>query len=47
MKQWQSIISHIEQTTGRSFSLEQQQSLAGGSINSAFCSGAKMLSNIL
>ncbi len=36
MKQWQSIISHIEQTTGRSFSLEQQQSLAGGSINSAF-----------
>ena len=36
MKQWQSIISHIEQTTGRAFSVEQQQSMAGGSINSAF-----------
>ncbi len=36
MKQWQSIISHIEQTIGRPFSLEQQKSLGGGSINSAF-----------
>jgi len=36
MKQWQSIISHIEQTTGRAFLVEQQQSLGGGSINSAF-----------
>ncbi len=36
MKQWQSIILHIEQTTGRVFSVERQQSMAGGSINSAF-----------
>lgn len=36
MKQWQSIISHIEQITGRVFSVERQQSMAGGSINSAF-----------
>ncbi|MCK5394770.1 MAG: fructosamine kinase family protein [Gammaproteobacteria bacterium] len=36
MKQWQSIIQHIEQTTGQVFSVRQQQSLAGGSINNAF-----------
>ncbi len=36
MKQWQSIIEHIEQTTGRSFSIGQQQSMGGGSINDAF-----------
>ena len=36
MKQWQSIISHIEQTTGQPFSLERQQSMGGGSINAAF-----------
>ncbi len=36
MKHWQSIIQHIEQVTGRVFSVKQQQSLAGGSINDAF-----------
>ena len=36
MKHWQSIIGHIEQTTGRAFSVRQQQSMAGGSINNAF-----------
>lgn len=36
MKQWESIVQHIEQTTGRHFSLGQQQSMGGGSINSAF-----------
>ncbi len=36
MKQWQSIIEHIEQTTGRHFSLGRQQVLGGGSINAAF-----------
>ncbi len=36
MKQWQSITQHIEQTTGQAFSLKQQQSMRGGSINDAF-----------
>ena len=36
MKRWQSIIQHIEQSTGKVFSVNQQQSMAGGSINSAF-----------
>jgi protein-ribulosamine 3-kinase len=36
MKQWQSIIEHIEQTTGRPFSVGQQQLMGGGSINDAF-----------
>ncbi len=36
MKHWQSIVQHIEQTTGQVFSVRQQQSMAGGSINDAF-----------
>ncbi len=36
MKHWQPIISHIEQATGQPFSVGQQQSMGGGSINSAF-----------
>jgi len=36
MKQWQSIVAHIEQVSGQPFSLERQQSMGGGSINSAF-----------
>jgi len=36
MKQWQSIILHIEQTTGRPFLIKRQQSMVGGSINSAY-----------
>ena len=36
MKQWQSIVQHIEQTTGQVFSVKQQQSMGGGSINDAF-----------
>jgi protein-ribulosamine 3-kinase len=36
MKHWQSIIAHIEQTTGRHFPLMRQQSMGGGSINAAF-----------
>jgi len=36
MKQWQSIVAHIEQVTGRHFSVGQQQSMGGGSINTAF-----------
>ena len=36
MKQWQSIAQHIEQTTGQVFSVKQQQSMGGGSINDAF-----------
>ncbi len=35
MKQWQSIIQHIEQSTGKPFELRQQQSVGGGSINAA------------
>ena len=36
MKHWQSIIQHIEQTTNQTFSLKQQRSMTGGSINQAF-----------
>lgn len=36
MRQWQSIIQHIEQATGQVFSIERQQSMAGGSINDAY-----------
>jgi len=36
MKQWQLIIEHIEQVTGRRFSATQQKSLDGGCINAAF-----------
>lgn len=36
MTQWQSIIRHIEDTTGRPFIVKQQQSKSGGSINAAF-----------
>jgi fructosamine-3-kinase len=36
MRQWQSITQHIEQTTGRAFSVKQQQSMGGGSINAAY-----------
>ncbi len=36
MNRWTSISQKIEQATGKSFSVQQQQSLAGGSINSAF-----------
>ncbi len=36
MKQWQLIIKHIEQTTGRRFSVGQQKRLGGGCINAAF-----------
>jgi protein-ribulosamine 3-kinase len=36
MSRWQSIVLHIEQTTGQAFSVKRQQSVAGGSINAAF-----------
>lgn len=36
MKRWQAIVEHIEQTTGKPFSVKQQRSLSGGSINAAF-----------
>lgn len=36
MKQWQTIARHIEQTAERHFSVKQQQSLSGGSINAAY-----------
>ncbi|MFV2004512.1 MAG: fructosamine kinase family protein [Gammaproteobacteria bacterium] len=36
MKSWQSIIRHIEQSTGNVFSVNDQQNMAGGSINNAF-----------
>ena len=36
MNRWTSISQKIEQATGKSFSVQQQQGLAGGSINSAF-----------
>lgn len=36
MKQWHSIIRHIEASTGRSFTVKEQQGVSGGSINSAF-----------
>jgi protein-ribulosamine 3-kinase len=32
---WQTIIQHISQQTGRTFSVAQQRSVSGGSINSA------------
>ena len=35
MKQWHAIIQHIAQSTGRDFSLKQQQTMGGGSINNA------------
>ena len=36
MSQWESIVQHIEEVTGDVFSIEQAQSLSGGSINAAF-----------
>ena len=36
MSRWQAIVQHIEEVSGQAFTLNQQQSLAGGSINSAF-----------
>jgi fructosamine-3-kinase len=36
MQHWQSIIEHIEQSSGQAFPVRQQQSLSGGSINAAF-----------
>ena len=36
MNHWRSIIQHIEQTTNQAFSLRQQRSMTGGSINQAF-----------
>lgn len=36
MKQWQAIAQHIEQSTGKDFTVKQQQSVAGGSINAAY-----------
>lgn len=36
MKQWQSIIEHIELSSGQAFPVKRQQSLSGGSINAAF-----------
>ena len=36
MKQWQSIAQHIEQSIGKDFTVKQQQSVGGGSINAAF-----------
>ena len=36
MQHWQPIIEHIEQSSGQAFSVRQQQSLSGGSINAAF-----------
>jgi len=36
MKQWKSIEDHIGQVTGQVFSVRQQQSIGGGSINTAY-----------
>ena len=36
MKQWKTIIQHIEQSTGKEFLLKHQQSVGGGSINAAY-----------
>lgn len=36
MTQWTEITEHISQTTGESFQLANEKSLAGGSINSAY-----------
>jgi len=36
MKQWQSIIKHIEQSTGGAFVVNDARAISGGSINTAF-----------
>ncbi len=36
MVQWESIVQHIEEVTGDRFSIEQTQSLSGGSINAVY-----------
>ena len=36
MKQWKSIEDHIAQVTSQTFDVRQQQSMSGGSINSAY-----------
>lgn len=36
MKQWQSIIQHIELCTGQAFIPDKKQAMGGGSINNAF-----------
>ena len=36
MSQWNEIIQHIEQVTGDSFAVKQQQPVSGGSINAAY-----------
>lgn len=36
MVRWKSVVSDIEQVTGQMFSIKQQQSLSGGSINAAY-----------
>jgi len=41
MKQWSSIITHIEQARGQPFSVQRQQSMGGGSINAAFLLAAE------
>lgn len=41
MNRWQLIIKHIEKVTGQKFTVEQQQAMPGGSINSAFVLTAK------
>jgi len=41
MAQWESIVQHIEEVQGDAFSIEQVQSVSGGSINSAFMLSGK------
>ena len=36
MKQWQSIVQHIEQATGQVFTPDNKRTMGGGSINNAF-----------
>lgn len=36
MSRWKHIVGDIEQTTGQAFTIKQQQSLSGGSINAAY-----------
>lgn len=36
MIRWKSVVADIERATGHAFSVQQQQSLAGGSINAAY-----------
>ncbi len=36
MTQWQSISTHISETLGKDFQIQQQHSIGGGSINSAY-----------